>query len=175
MESLIFHHGQKFKRNIHFLDQTSVWRKTDSLNEFSKKNNPSSTSYSNYSNTNISTTYSAPNRWDNIAEKSYHSRAKFANKRIYNNSLNEFSKNQSCPYYQNSFTWYNSSWKSVNKCLQISNKNKTDYRNHELNTTCYIQLTQQQQQNCLQMRIRPTITSNKENSLKKKQLMEKHF
>ena len=37
MESLIFHHGQKFKRNIHFLDQTSVWRKTDSLMNFPKK------------------------------------------------------------------------------------------------------------------------------------------
>ena len=43
-----------------------------SLIEFFQKNVPSSTLHSNSSNTNLSTTYSTPNRWDNIAGISYH-------------------------------------------------------------------------------------------------------
>ena len=85
-----------------------------SLIEFFQKNVPSSTLYSNHSNTYISTANSTHNRRDNIAGKSYHSNEKIANKAGYNNSFIEFSNNQSCPYYQHSFSSYDSSWKSVN-------------------------------------------------------------
>ena len=41
------------------------------MNELSQKNNPSSSSYSNYFNTNISPIYSTQNGWITIPEKYY--------------------------------------------------------------------------------------------------------
>ena len=55
-----------------FVDQTSIWKKKDSLDELSQKSTPSSTSYSNYLTTNISPTYSTPKGWDKIHGKFYH-------------------------------------------------------------------------------------------------------
>ena len=112
---------------------------------YPKQSNPSNTSHSNYLTTYISTTYSVPNRWDNISGKCYHSNKKILNNARYNNSFNEFSNNHYCPYYQNSFTSYDSSWKSANKYIKkiiSSNENKIDYRNQEPNTICYIQPSQ---------------------------------
>ena len=50
-----------------FVNQSSSWGGKDSLNELFKRNNPSNTLYSNYLTTNISTTYSTPNRLDNTS------------------------------------------------------------------------------------------------------------
>ena len=41
------------------------------------------------------------------------------------------------------------------------NENNTDYRKKDTNTICYIQPSQQQKRNCLQMRKGPTITNDK--------------
>ena len=51
----------------------------NTLNEFLEKNNPSNTSYSNYLDTNVSATYSTPNRWDNTSGKRYYSNQMVSN------------------------------------------------------------------------------------------------
>ena len=71
-------------------------------------------------------------------------------------------------YYQNSFTFYDSSWKSINKYKKSSNENKIDHRKQKPNTICYIQPSQQQKRNYLQMRIGPTLINNKVNIFNKK-------
>ena len=124
------------------MNQSSSWGIKGSLNELSKNNNPSNTSYSNYLTTNISTTYSAPNRWDETPRKHYHSNEKIPNNARYNYSFNEFRNNHLRPYYRNSFTSYDSSWKSGNKYKKrnlSSDEIVTDYRKQEPSTICYIQ------------------------------------
>ena len=108
--------------------------------------------YSNYLTTNESATYSTPNRWDNTYGKRYYTKEKIPNNSSYNNSFNEFSNNHFRPYYQNSCNSYDSSWKSANiKRNLSSNENAIDYRKQEPNTICYIEPSQQQKRNCLQM------------------------
>ena len=128
-----------------FVNQSSSWGKKDSLNELSKK--IIFTSYSIYLTTEISTSSSTSNRLDNISGKCYHLNQKIPNNARYNNSFNEISNNQFRAYYQNSFTSYDSSWKSANKYKKInisSNENTIDYRKKEPNTICYIKPSQQQ-------------------------------
>ena len=61
----------------------------NSLNDLSEKNNPSNTSYSNYLDTNVSTTFSTPNRtrWDNTSGQRYYSNQMISNNASCNNSF----------------------------------------------------------------------------------------
>ena len=64
-----------------FVNRLSFWKKK-SLNELSKKNYPSNPFDSNYLDTNLSATYSTPNRWDNTSGKRYYSNQMISNKAI---------------------------------------------------------------------------------------------
>ena len=76
---------------------------------YHKKNNPSNTLYSNYLETNVSATYSTPNRCDNTSGKRYYSNQVISNNTSYNNSFNELSNNHFRAYYQYSCNSYDSS------------------------------------------------------------------
>ena len=110
---------------------------------YPKQSNPSNTSHSNYLTTYISTTYSVPNRWDNISGKCYHSNKKIPNNSRTNNSFHESSNNLFCPYIKIHSLYMIDHGKQLTNIKKLSNKNKNDYRKRGPNNICYILSSQQ--------------------------------